>query len=116
MLLCLFLLSAATFVCGFPPGFVLVIGAHILAGMASGGVVPILFALCGDEVPINERQVAMGRLLFALMTGNLLGSTCAGIVSDLVGWRGGFFVNGRFGALGFVLAMVGFRGRTETQR
>ena len=80
MLLCLFLVSAATFVCGFAPRFDLLIGARILAGMASGGVVPIVFALCGDEVPINERQVAMGRLLFALMTGNLLGSTCAGIV------------------------------------
>ena len=114
MLLCLFLVSAATFVCGFAPRFDLLIGARILAGMASGGVVPIVFALCGDEVPINERQVAMGRLLFALMTGNLLGSTCAGIVSDLVGWRGVFFVNGSFGALVFVLAMVGFRGRKET--
>jgi predicted MFS family arabinose efflux permease len=114
MLLCLFLVSAATIVCGFAPRFDLLVGARILAGIASGGVVPIVFALCGDEVPINERQVAMGRLLFALMTGNLLGSTCAGIVSDLVGWRGVFFVNGSFGALVLVLALFGFRGRQET--
>jgi predicted MFS family arabinose efflux permease len=114
MLLCLFLVSAATIVCGFAPRFDLLVAARILAGASSGGVVPIAFALCGDEVPVNERQVAMGRLLFALMTGNLLGSTCAGIVSDLVGWRGVFFVNGGFGALVLVLAMVGFRGRRET--
>jgi predicted MFS family arabinose efflux permease len=114
MLLCLFLVSAATIVCGLAPRFDLLVGARILAGIASGGVVPIAFALLGDETPINERQVAMGRLLFALMTGNLLGSTCAGIVSDLVGWRGVFFVNGTFGALTLVLAMIGFRGRQET--
>lgn len=113
MLLCLFLVSAATIVCGFAPRFDLLVGARILAGIASGGVVPIAFALCGDEIPVNERQVAMGRLLFALMTGNLLGSTCAGIVSDLVGWRGVFFVNGSFGALVLVLAMFGFRARQE---
>jgi predicted MFS family arabinose efflux permease len=113
MLLCLLLVSTATIVCGFAPRFDLLVGARILAGIASGGVVPIAFALVGDEIPIAERQVAMGRLLFALMTGNLLGSTCAGIVSDLVGWRGVFFVNGTFGALVLALAAVGFRGREE---
>jgi predicted MFS family arabinose efflux permease len=114
MLLCLLLVSTATIVCGFAPRFDLLVGARILAGIASGGVVPIAFALVGDEIPIAERQVAMGRLLFALMTGNLLGSTCAGIVSDLVGWRGVFFVNGFFGALVLALAAIGFRGREET--
>ena len=113
MLLCLLLVTTATIVCGFAPRFDLLVGARILAGIASGGVVPIAFALVGDEIPIAERQVAMGQLLFALMTGNLLGSTCAGIVSDLVGWRGVFFVNGTFGAMVLVLAAVGFRGREE---
>jgi len=113
MLLCLLLVTTATIVCGFAPRFDLLVGARILAGIASGGVVPIAFALVGDEIPIAERQVAMGRLLFALMTGNLLGSTCAGIVSDLVGWRGVFFVNGTFGAVVLVLVAIGFRGREE---
>jgi predicted MFS family arabinose efflux permease len=113
MLLCLFVVSAAMIVCGFAPAFELLVVARILAGMASGGVVPIAFALVGDEVPVAERQVAMGRLLFALMTGNVLGSTCAGIVSDLVGWRGVFFVNGGFGMLVFMLAAIGFRGSSK---
>ena len=33
--------------------------------------------------------------LFAIMTGNLLGATCAGVIGDLVGWRGVFFATGR---------------------
>ena len=40
----------------------------------------------------------MGRLLFAIMTGNLFGATCAGVVGDLVGWRGVFFATGMLGA------------------
>ena len=68
--------------------------AACVAGLAAGGVVPIAFALVGDMIPVRERQVAMGRLLFAIMTGNLLGATCAGVVGDLVGWRGVFFVTG----------------------
>ena len=70
----------------------MLMAARVVAGLAAGGVVPIAFAIIlGDKVPIAERQVAMGRLLFAIMTGNLLGATLAGVVGDLVGWRGVFF-------------------------
>jgi hypothetical protein len=41
---------------------------------------------------VKERQVAIGRWLTAVITGNLLGSSLAGVVGDLVGWRGVFFV------------------------
>ncbi len=77
----------------------MLVAGRVIAGLAAGGVVPIAFALVGDKVPVAERQVAMGRLLFAIMTGNLLGATCAGVVGDLVGWRGVFFVTGAFGAI-----------------
>src|SRR5512140_1938376 len=91
MLLCMFLVTVATLLCGFAPNFHLLVIGRVIAGLAAGGVVPISFALVGDMIPVHERQVAMGRLLFAIMTGNLLGATCAGVVGDLLGWRGVFF-------------------------
>lgn len=109
MLLCLLILAAATLVCALATSFEVLMGARMVAGLAAGGVVPISFALIGDKVPIAERQVAMGRLLFAIMTGNLLGATCAGVVGDLVGWRGVFFVLSGFGTLVFLIAVPGFR-------
>jgi MFS transporter, DHA1 family, inner membrane transport protein len=115
MLLCMFLVTAATLVCGFAPNYQFLFGGRVVAGLAAGGVVPISFALVGDMIPVAERQVAMGRLLFAIMTGNLLGATCAGVVGDLAGWRGVFFVTGALGAIGSVIAIPGFRGLvTET--
>jgi len=114
MLLCLFMVTLATLVCGLAPSFEVLVTARTVAGLAAGGVVPIAFAFIGDKVPIAERQVAMGRLLFAIMTGNLLGATCAGVVSDLAGWRGVFFVLSAFGAMVLVAAVIGFRGLTET--
>ncbi len=113
MLLCLFILTAATLVCGFAPNFEVLVTARMIAGLAAGGVVPIAFALVGDKIPVAERQVAMGRLLFAIMTGNLLGATCAGVVSDLVGWRGVFYVLSGFGALVLAVVVPGFRGFKE---
>ena len=86
---------------------------RVIAGLAAGGVVPIAFALVGDMIPVHERQVAMGRLLFAIMTGNLLGATCAGVVGDLVGWRGVFFVTGALGLAATLIAVPGFRGMAD---
>jgi predicted MFS family arabinose efflux permease len=113
MLLCLFLVALATIVCGLAQSFEVLLGARMVAGIAAGGVVPIALALVGDMVPVAERQVAMGRLLFAIMTGNLLGATCSGIVTDLVGWRGVFFTLGGFGLAVLLAAMPGFRGIKE---
>ena len=113
MLLCLALVTLATIACGFAPSFEYLFAGRVIAGLASGGVVPISFALVGDLVPVRERQVAMGRLLFAIMTGNLLGATCAGVVGDLVGWRGVFFVTGILGSVVLVAAVLGFRDETH---
>lgn len=113
MLLCLFVVTLATVACGFAPNFALLATGRVIAGLASGGVVPIAFALVGDKIPVAERQVAMGRLLFAIMTGNLLGATCAGVVGDLLGWRGVFFVTGGLGLIALGAALPGFRGASE---
>jgi predicted MFS family arabinose efflux permease len=114
MLLCLFIVTAASIVCGLATSFEMLMAARVVAGLAAGGVVPISFAIIGDRIPVTERQVAMGRLLFAIMTGNLLGATLAGVVGDLAGWRGVFFTTGAFGALVLVAAVPAFRGLTET--
>jgi predicted MFS family arabinose efflux permease len=114
MLLCMFVVAAATLVCGVASSFEMLFAARVAAGLAAGGVIPISFALVGDMVPVKERQVAMGRLLFAIMTGNLLGATCAGVVGDLLGWRGVFFVIGGFGALVLAPALPGLRGVSAT--
>jgi predicted MFS family arabinose efflux permease len=113
MLLCLSIVTAATLVCGMATSFEMLMAARVVAGLAAGGVVPIAFALVGDRFPIAERQVAMGRLLFAIMTGNLLGATLAGVVGDVAGWRGVFFVLAGFGALVLAAAALGFRGFSE---
>ena len=54
--------------------------ARIVAGAAAGGIFPVGIAVIGDLVPVKDRQVAIGRWLTAVITGNLIGSSLAGVV------------------------------------
>ena len=111
---CMLIVGLATLVCGLATNFETLVVLRIVAGMTAGGIFPIAFAVAGDRVPVAQRQVAFGRLLFAAMSGNLLGASAAGIIGDLIGWRGVFFVTGAINLIALGFAIPGFRGMGET--
>jgi predicted MFS family arabinose efflux permease len=115
MLVCLALLAAATFVGALVKDFELLVVTRMVAGLGAGGLVPIAFAIVGDLVPVRERQVVMGRILFAVMTGNLLGATSAGVVADLFGWRAVFVAMAVLGFIVLAAGTAGFRGIDESR-
>ena len=98
-----------TLVSAFASNFSLLVAMRIIAGMLAGGIFPIGMAIVGDLVPVHERQVAIGRLLAVGLTGNLIGATIAGVIGDLLGWRGVFFSIGAFGLIVSVVAFFAFR-------
>ncbi|HKS65248.1 MAG TPA: MFS transporter [Xanthobacteraceae bacterium] len=109
MIACLAVTILAMLVSGFATDFTTLLAARVVAGIAGGGIFPVGIALIGDLVPVNERQVAIGRWLTAVITGNLLGSSLAGVVGDLLGWRGVFFVITALGVIALIVAIVSLR-------
>ncbi len=65
--------------------------------------------MIGDLVPVKDRQVAIARWLVAVITGNLLGASLSGVVGDLLGWRGVFFVITGLGVIALGVAIVTLR-------
>jgi len=116
MIACLAVTIVAMAVCAFATNFSMLLGARIVAGLAAGGIFPVGIAVIGDLVPIKDRQVAIGRWLTAVITGNLLGSSLAGVIGDLVGWRGVFFVITGLGILALIVAIVSLRGAAQAQK
>jgi predicted MFS family arabinose efflux permease len=116
MTISLVALVLAAFLSSLATSFTMLLILRIAAGMFAGGVFPISLAIAGDLVPVNQRQVAIGRLLSAAMIGNLIGSPGAGVVADLVGWRGGFAVMAAVGLVALVAALIEFRGVTTAPR
>jgi predicted MFS family arabinose efflux permease len=90
--------------------FTALLATRIIAGIFAGGIFPIALALTGDLVPVQRRQVAIGRILAAAVLGNLLGSPGAGIVADAIGWRGVFFLMAGIAVVALGTAIVGYRG------
>jgi predicted MFS family arabinose efflux permease len=111
---CMLLLGVSSLACALAPNFEMLMTLRVIGGAAAGGVFPIALAIVGDQVPVRQRQVAIGRILFAAMSGNLLGASGAGVVGDLIGWRGVFIGTGVIDLIALAVAFPGFRGMNET--
>ena len=108
MTVCVGLLSLALAACAFASSTPQLFALRIVAGATAGGVIPLVLAMMGDRVPIERRQVAIGRLLVATIMGQLSGATFAGFIEGAVGWRGVMAVTGGVAALGFGACLLGF--------
>ena len=105
----LLLVSITALICAVTTSFSLIFAMRIAAGLVAGGVFPVAMALVGDLVPVQQRQVMIGRLLAIGLTGNVIGAAIAGVIGDLLGWRGIFAVFGTFGLISAVAAFYAFR-------
>ena len=107
MPLCLGVLALAMLAGALTPNLPILFGLRILAGMAAGGVIPMGMAMIGDRVGMETRQIAISRFLAAVILGQLAGSSVAGLLAEVVGWRGVFgvaFVMTGAAAVGAVVA------------
>lgn len=85
--LSLLLVGTSLFLMAIAPSYLTVLLARILGGAFTGGVNPVSLALIGERVPYEQRQVALGRFLSAMISGQIVGAAVSGIVVDLIGWR-----------------------------
>jgi predicted MFS family arabinose efflux permease len=62
--------------------------ARILGGGIGAGLVPIGFAVIGDRIALERRQLAISRFVATTLLGQLLGAGFAGLIAGTFGWRG----------------------------
>jgi predicted MFS family arabinose efflux permease len=70
------------------PTFGALLASRLVAGVFAGGIIPLVLAGLGDAYDLQQRQVAVGRMLVAIISGQMLGSATSGLVSDAFGWHG----------------------------
>ncbi|MEH2508819.1 putative MFS family arabinose efflux permease [Nitrobacteraceae bacterium AZCC 1564] len=109
MIACLATLGAANIIGALATSFEMLFLSRILCGIAAGGTFPIAMGLTSDLVPTAHRQIALSRVLAGAMTGNLLGSSAAGVIGDFLGWRGVLTVLGLLVIVASIAVWIGFR-------
>src|SRR5262249_27085252 len=67
---------------------------RFLTGVVAAAVIPMSLGYIGDKVPYQDRQIALGRFMSALMIGQIVGSTVGGLFGQYLGWRYVFVVLG----------------------
>ena len=116
MIACLLLLAVSTFLSAVVTSFPLLFALRVLSGAACGGSFPVGMAMISDLVPLSQRQITIGRLLTATISGNLLGAAAAGVVADLIHWRGMFVALGVVSLAALVLGHFGLRDLPAGER
>jgi predicted MFS family arabinose efflux permease len=106
MSLCLLVVAIAGAISAVATSFSLLVAMRIVAGLVAGGIFPVAMALIGDLIPVEQRQVSIGRLLAVALTGNLVGASLSGVIGDYFGWRGVFAILSLFGLLVAIAAFL----------
>ena len=109
MAACLALFAFGTFACAFVPNIPVFAVLRFLTGVVAAAVIPMSLGYIGDKFPYQDRQIALGRFMSALMIGQIAGSTLGGLFGQYLGWRYIFIVFGIV-ALG-VAALLAREGR-----
>jgi len=103
MAACLAVFSIGTFACAFVPTIPVFAVLRFLTGVAAAAVIPMSVGYIGDKVPYENRQIALGRFMSALMIGQIAGSTLGGLFGEYLGWRYIFIA---LGVASFVVSLM----------
>ena len=86
------------------PSFALLLATRVAAGVFAGGLIPLVLAGIGDRFDMRERQVMIGRMLFAIISGQMLGSVVSGFANDAFGWHSSLAIGAAVGAVATAVA------------
>jgi predicted MFS family arabinose efflux permease len=103
----LFGCAAGALASALAPGFGALVGMRVAWGMAAAGVIPLSMAWIGDNVPYDQRQATLARLMTGTLSGMMAGQLAGGLFAEATpGWRGAFFtLASGYGVVGVLMLL-----------
>jgi MFS transporter, ACS family, hexuronate transporter len=111
--------SLASVLSGFAAGFIGLLGARLLMGIAEGGIMPITQTLIASEVPHERRGLAQGltQNFGANLLANSLGPLIIVWMGVHYGWRNAFFLSAIPGiVMAFLIAWLVKEPKVDADR
>src|SRR6202140_2333620 len=92
-LLCIFLFTLSSMLCGAAPSLILLIAFRVLQGAGGGGLQPMAQAILADTFPPQQRGLAFALYGITAIMAPTIGPTLGGWITDNYTWRWIFFIN-----------------------
>lgn len=114
--ICLAVLLVCLLAGATAPSIEVLFASRIIGGAAAGGIIPLAFALVGDRFPFEGRQIALSRILAAIITGQLTGSLGSGLLASYFGWRAPMFAGAGLALVALVISLWQLKPRADAVR
>jgi len=92
-MICLFLFTASSLLCGIAPTLGLLLFFRVLQGLGGGGLQPMAQAILADTFPPEQRGLAFALYGVTAVTAPTIGPTLGGWITFNYSWRWIFFIN-----------------------
>jgi DHA2 family multidrug resistance protein len=92
-MLCVFMFTVSSFLCGIAPTLGLLVFFRILQGVGGGGLQPSEQAILADTFTPKQRGMAFAVYAIAVVFAPAIGPTLGGYITDHYSWRWIFFIN-----------------------
>jgi len=104
-LLCIFLFTLSSLLCGAAPSLGMLILFRVLQGAGGGGLQPMAQAILSDTFPPQKRGLAFALYGITAVMAPTIGPTLGGWITDNYSWRWIFYINLPIGVLTLFLVM-----------
>jgi MFS transporter, DHA2 family, multidrug resistance protein len=92
-LLCIFLFTLSSLLCGVAPSLPLLILFRVIQGLGGGGLQPMAQAILADTFPPQKRGLAFALYGITAVMAPAIGPTLGGWLTDNYSWRWIFYIN-----------------------
>jgi EmrB/QacA subfamily drug resistance transporter len=101
-LVCVFLFTLGSLLCGIAPNIYVLIGCRVLQALGGGGFLPSAAGIVAREFPVNrDRMIGLFSSIFPL--GGIIGPNVGGFVVQQWSWRDVFLINVPIGVVVLVI-------------
>jgi MFS transporter, DHA2 family, multidrug resistance protein len=102
-MICLFIFTVSSLLCGIAPSLGMLIFFRILQGAGGGGLQPLAQSILADSFPPEKRGLAFAVYGITVIVAPTIGPTLGGWITDNYTWRWIFFINLPVGILALLL-------------